>query len=223
MSFTRYGFADAVSGFFELPTAQAARLIPREHRPIELHHGSAVLAVTCFDFTDSEVGAYGELVMAVLVSPWVEPSAALPKSAFFPYCVATTTPEARAHAIARWHLPHYMADVTLAFGRSPESLAVQVSAAGQPVLNMRVHAHRFEPVSHRYQSFMRDASGGYLANIRMEGAQSEHEEERGELALFPHPLHAGLDVDEVANVPFRELWMRPGLQTFDPLRPHPAP
>jgi hypothetical protein len=64
---------------------------------------------------------------------------------------------------------------------------------------------------------MRDEQGAYLANIVMEGSQSEHEEETGRLVLHDHPFHKDLVISEVYEVPFRELWMRDGLQTFDPL------
>ena len=35
--------------------------------------------------------------------------------------------------------------------------------------------------------------------------------------LHDHPFNAALEVDEVYDVPFREMWMRAGVQTFDPL------
>jgi hypothetical protein len=217
VSQTRYGFRDVISGFFELPGHAARALLPKHIPPIELHHGTAVLAVTCFDFDQSEVGPYGELVMAVLVSPWVDAGKPMPKSALYPYCVATTTQAAREHAIERWHLPHYMRDVSIAFTRSSGRMSARVSDGTAPVLDLHVTAHRFAPVKHRYQSFMHDDRGGYLANVLMEGPQSEHEDQRGSLALFAHAIHAGLDLESVEPVPFRELWMGQGLQTFDPL------
>lgn len=217
MSETQYGFREVISGFFELPTHSARALLPAHILPIELRHGTSVLAVTCFDFDRSEVGPYGELVMAVLVSPWVEANRPMPKSALFPYCVATTTQAAREHAIARWHLPHHMRDVSIAFSRSGASLRARVADGGASVLELTITAHRFAPVQHRYQSFMHDAGATYLANVLMEGPQSEHEEQRGSLTLFEHPVHAGLDLASVEPVPFRELWMDAGLQTFAPL------
>ena len=74
-----------------------------------------------------------------------------------------------------------------------------------------------EPVSHLYQSFMKDGDGAYLADIMMEGEQSEHEEETGRLELYDHPFNKDLVISEVYESPFRELWMRDGIQTFDPL------
>ena len=44
-----YRFREAVMGFFEFPTANAARLIPRGLQPVEPRHGLGVLGVTVFD------------------------------------------------------------------------------------------------------------------------------------------------------------------------------
>jgi hypothetical protein len=51
----------------------------------------------------------------------------------------------------------------------------------------------------------------------MEGGQSEHEEETGRLRLYDHTFNKDLILSEVSEIPFRELWMRDGMQTFDPL------
>jgi hypothetical protein len=214
---TRYGYADAISGFFEFPTENARRLLPSHLEPAELHHGSSIFSLTAFDFTESLVGAYQEVVMAVIVAPLVKPGERLPKSAFFPYLVATTTEASRQHAIERWHLPHWMEDVEVDFSREPGRMTAAIAAGGEAVAELTVTDHSWNPVSHLYQSFMKDDAGAYLANILMEGSQSEHEEETGRLVLHDHPFNKDLDVAEVYEQPFREIWMQKGAQTFDPL------
>jgi hypothetical protein len=214
---TRYGFRQAASGFFEFPTENARRILPSHIEPVELHHGSSIFSMTAFDFTESMVGPYGEVVMSVIVSPLVKPGRPLPKSAFYPYLVATTTRAARAHAIERWHLPHWMADVELTFTHGPRDVTARVAADGEPVAEMTIGDYEWHPVSHLYQSFMHDADGTYLAGITMEGEHSEHEEETGRIKLFPHAFNKQLALSDVSEVPFREMWMRQGLQTFDPL------
>jgi len=215
---TRYGYRDAISGFFEFPTDNARRILPAHLEPVELHHGTSIFSLTAFDFTESMVGPYGEVVMAVIVAPLVKQGERLPKSAFYPYRVATTTRAARDHAIERWHLPHWMEDVQVSFEREGRRIGASVaSAAGEPLADLTISDHSWSPVSHLYQSFMRDEQGSYLASIVMEGSQSEHEEETGRLVLHNHPFNEDLVISEVYEVPFRELWMRDGLQTFDPL------
>src|SRR4029453_1887278 len=114
---TRYGYANAISGFFEFPPENARRLLPRPPEPAELRPGTSIFSMTAFDFTESMVGPYGEVVMSVIVAPLVKPGERLPKAAFYPYLVATTTKAARDHAIERWHLPHWMEDVEIGFAR----------------------------------------------------------------------------------------------------------
>jgi hypothetical protein len=214
---TRYGYSNAISGFFEFPTENARRILPPHLEPAELHHGTSIFSMTAFDFTESMVGAYGEIVMSVIVAPLVKPGERLPKSAFYPYLVATTTKAARDHAIERWHLPHWMEDVEIKFAGEGGRKTATVATDGEPVAEMTITDYSWQPVSHLYQSFMRDDQGSYLANIVMEGQQSEHEEETGRIVLHDHAFNKDLMIDEVYEVPFRELWMRDGMQTFDPL------
>ena len=222
MSVTRYGYRDAISGFFEFPTDNARRILPRGFEPVEPHHGTSILAVTVFDFDESEVGAYGEVVYAVIVPPLVRDTR-LPKSAFFPWQVATTTRAAREHAIGRWHLPHWMEDVEIEFDRSVAGrTTATVEADGSRALELTVTEHSWEPVSHLYQSFQRDDSGTYLANILFEGDKSEHEEEAGRIVLHDNAFNKDVVVSEVYETPFRELWMRRGCQLFDPLAQLPG-
>ena len=214
---TRYGYRDAISGFFEFPTENARRILPRHLEPAELHHGSSIFSMTVFDFTESEVGDYGEVVMAVIVSPLVKPGERLPKSAFYPYLVGTTTKAARDHAIERWHLPHWMEDVDVRFDRQGKAVTARVEVDGSPVADLTITDHSWNPVSHLYQAFMKDDRGAYLASITMEGQQSEHEEETGRIQLHEHPFNKDLVISEIYEQPFREMWMREGQQTFEPL------
>jgi hypothetical protein len=214
---TQYGYADAISGFFEFPTDNARRILPPHLEPIELHHGTSIFSMVAFDFTESEVGPYGEVVMSVIVSPLVKAGERLPKSAFYPYLVGTTTKAARDHAIERWHLPHWMEDVAIEFHRDGPRIAAKVEVGGAAVAELSISDHSWNPVSHLYQSFMKDDEGAYLANIVMDAEQSEHEEETGRLVLHDHPFNRDLVISDVYEIPFRELWMRKGVQTFDPL------
>ena len=173
--------------------------------------------MTAFDFSESMVGAYGEVVMAVVVAPLVKPGERLPKAAMYPYRVATTTRAAREHAIERWHLPHWMDDVKVEWSRDKGRLTAKVEADGSPALELGITDHSWQPVSHLYQSFQKDDSGTYLANILFEGDKSEHEEEAGTIVLHDNSFNKDITISEVYETPFRELWMRNGCQLFDPL------
>jgi hypothetical protein len=96
-------------------------------------------------------------------------------------------------------------------------MEARVSVRGALVAELCVVDHSWQTVRHLYQSFMRESDENYLANIWMEGQQSEHEEESGHLRLHAHPFQGSLALLDVADVPFREVWMRDGVQTFEPL------
>ena len=95
---TRYGYSNAISGFFEFPTENARRILPSHLEPVEVHHGTSIFAMTAFDFTESEVGAYGEAVMAVIVSPLVKPGERLPDRSPGPLRASTRRANRRSPA-----------------------------------------------------------------------------------------------------------------------------
>ena len=213
---TKYAFDNAVSAFFEMPTELARELLPPHLEPLEVRHGSGVFAVTAFHFTESMVGEYDEIVLAVIVPPMLQ-GGEFPKSAFYPFLLGTSTPESRAHAIERWHLPHYMADIAVDFEQTDGKIEIRAHENGRPILDYGVAQHQWSRVNHLYQAFMADESGDYKVDIHMQGRFTEHEEEAGHLELHDHPMCERLRPDEIESYPFRELWMQKGMQTFEEL------
>ncbi|MEQ9398986.1 MAG: hypothetical protein RJQ04_07420 [Longimicrobiales bacterium] len=219
MEYTYYRYRNCVAGFFEMPTADARAILPGHLQPMELQHTRSILAVNAFQFTESEVGSYDEIVLAVIVPPMVEPGKPLPKSAFFPFMVGTSTEASRLHAIERWHLPHYMKDVDMTFTEEDGRVEVNVRDADgdDPILDLVVTAHEFHPSKNLYNSFMMDGEDRFKANIYMEAPHSEHEEEEGSITLYEHEMTSALTIGDVHTWPFREQWYAAGLQTFEPL------
>jgi hypothetical protein len=217
MQYTYYRYRMCVGAYFEMPTADARSLIPDHLEPLEVQHERSILAVTAFDFTESTIGPYLEVVLAVVVPPMVEPGKPLPKAAFFPFMVGTTTEASRQHAIDRWHLPHYMRDLQICFDEGQGEVTVNVRDEGAPVLDLRVTDFDFEPTRNVYSCFTREGQDRYKVNIYMDAPHTEHEEERGSVTLYEHPMTAGLSIDEINSYPFREEWYRSGLQTFEEL------
>ena len=215
MEYTYYGFANAVSAFFEMPTSDARKLLPSHLQPLEVQHTRSILSVTAFRFTESMVGEYNEIVLSVIVPPRVEPGKQLPKAAFYPFIVGTTTDASREHAIERWHLPHYMKAVAIDLEPGDKVMKVAVHEDGRPILDMSVTSHEFKPVRDLYNSFMIDGNAHYKVNIYMEGPHAEHEEERGRLTLHEHEMTQGLTISDISDTAFREQWLRGGLQTFE--------
>ncbi len=144
--FVQYHFRTAIGGFFEIPTANAIRILPKHLQPVEPHHGLSVLSVMAFDFHDSMVGAYGELILSVHVAPRLAPGGRLPRAAFYPFLLGTTTTASREHAIERWHLPHFMHDIQLGFERGPHDIRILAAHDGNPIVNMHLTDYSWEPV-----------------------------------------------------------------------------
>lgn len=213
----QYQFRHAIGGFFEFPTENAKQLLPAHLHPVEPHHGQSVLSVMAFDFSGSSVGEYGELVLSVHVAPRIDQGRPLPRAAFYPFLVGTTTKPSREHAIELWHLPHFMHDIEIGFTVGDHDIRVAAAHGGKPILDMHITDYEWETVEHHYQAFEHDASGSYMASMAMNAQFSENEEERGSIEIHAHDFTAGINRDLVNTTPFRELWMRDGTQTFEPL------
>ena len=65
---------------------------------------------------------------------------------------------------------------------------------------------------------MKDDSGAYLANIIMEGEQSEHEEETGQIVLHEHAFNKDLvHLRDLRAARSASCGCGTACQTFDPL------
>tara|TARA_Y100000590_G_scaffold332892_1_gene378530 strand:+ start:9739 stop:10410 length:672 start_codon:yes stop_codon:yes gene_type:complete len=213
-----YYFNNGLSCLFEMPTSDARRLLPSCLQPLEIQHERSVLSVTAFDFFEGDGGVYQELVLSILVPPLVKPGDILPKAALYPFSVATSTEFGRKEGIERWRLPHFMRDIDVEFVEGESELSVSVSADGDPICEMSGTSHEFEPAELLFHSFMSDEAGDFKSNLTMRGdGYSEHEFERGSLTLYEHEMTSGLTINEIADYPFREQWMKGGVEIFTPL------
>ena len=213
-----YYFKEGLSCLFEMTTDNARQLLPRHLQPLETRPESSVLSVSAFDFFDGDAGSYQELVLSILVPPLIAKGEPFPKAALYPFIVGTSTSLGRSQGIERWKLPHLMNDISVTFSGDNQEVCLNVQEGDSPILELTVTAHTFEPAELLFQSFMSKPGRNFKANILMKGAgYSEHEFERGSLTLFEHEMTKGLTVDEVSARPFREQWMRNGVEMFYPL------
>lgn len=215
MKLTKYEFAHCIGAMFEMSTSDARKILPAHLQPLEVQHTRSVLAVLAFRFTGSEVGPYDEVVLSVVTPPRAEPGKPLPKAAFYPFMLATSTEAAREHAIDRWHLPHYRKDLDFSFEAVNGTMKMVAMDEGSPVLELSVSEHSFESMTNPYHCFMTNGERRLKVNIFMNAEHSQHEEETGELILHPHPMTEMLDREDVSSYPFREEWYGPGVQTFE--------
>lgn len=222
----RYHYKDAINGFFEFRTDNARAILPHGLQPVEPRHGMSVLTVTAFEFHDSAVGPYKEIALSIIVAPRIGHGEAMPRAAMYPFLVGTSTPEARRHGIEVWHLPHFPNDLDVTFQRGGGRITVGATEAGKPILTLAITDNGgvgWESVEHLYQTFTHDENGSYISPLVMSGPFMEHEEERGSLELHPHLFTRAIERDEVTTTPFREQWMRDGVEVIHPLQPLAAP
>lgn len=213
-----YYFNNGVNCLFEMPTSDARRLLPAHLQPLEVQHERSILSVTAFDFYKGDGGVYQEAVLAILVPPRLNAGERLPKAALFPFLVGTTTEESRREGIDRWRLPHLMQDIEVTFEEGEERIDISVRAGGDPILEMTATSYKFEATEMLFHTFMSDDDGDFVSHVWMEGeGYSEHEFERGSLTLYEHEMTKGLTLDEVNDYPFREQWLKSGVEKFTPL------
>jgi hypothetical protein len=221
----RYYFSHGINCLFELPTEAARKLLPAGIEPVEPAHGASLLGITLFDFTVSPVGPYQELVISLYVVPHLGLTEKHPHGAVFPLVVASTHQEARDHAIDLWHLPHFNEDISIEFTRRAEGIAGIVRChLGEPIVELDTRAGGpWKPCVQTYQSFQHDESGSYVGIISMEGELIEHEENTGRLRLHGgHRLFRNLDLSALDTLPFREMWMREGVEKYHNLLVRPG-
>ena len=212
-----YYFNHGLSCLFEMPTSEARRLVPSHLQPLEVQHERSVLSITVFDFFEGDAGAYQELVLSILEPPLVKPGDPLPKSALYTFAVATSTEMGRREGIDRWKLPHLTRDVEVAFTEGDGRISAVASADGEPILELIGTSHRFEPAELLFHTFTSDGGEIYKSDVTIRGeSYSEHEFERGSLVIHPHEMTEGLTLDEIAEVPFREQWMKKGVEVYAP-------
>jgi len=217
---TRYGFRQAVGGLFLAGEGALRTRLPEGLWPLQAMPGFGVLAITAFDFVESEVGPYTELVFSVLVPPWAPSDEDLPDAAYYPFFLATNTEAARAHAAERWRLPAHDRCLGIKFERDGDRRCVHVSDGPTPALQLTVDTLGGSPQTRRYLCFSAAGSTLYRVAIDIRGSLDEHEEESGLLELFEHAV-----ADEVSgmiedDVPFREQYMDQGEQRFADLTVH---
>jgi hypothetical protein len=112
-----------------------------------------------------------------------------------------------------------MKDVSIDFEHAGKRVTIKVHDEGSPVLDLSVSEHAWTSADDLYQSFMMKDTERLKVDVRMAGRFTQHEEESGELTLYDHPVCSRLRIDEITSYPFREIWMKDGVQTFQDLEP----
>ena len=201
MSVGSYRFKSGVSAFFEMATADAREVLPDHLEPIEVTHQRSILSVTAFLFDDSVVGPYTELMFSVIVPPMVAEWGQHAKAGFFPFLAATSSAEARRIKSERFHFPYHPDDIDAQFIETNEKLRVRVFGGGDPIMDLSVM----------------NGDQRLRTTLQISGDYTVHENELGEMKLFPHAMTAEHFLGEVSGSPFREHWFKNGTEVFHEL------
>lgn len=209
-----YRFHTGVSAFFEMATADARAMLPPHLEPIEVTHQRSVLSVTAFLFDDSVVGPYTEIMFSVVVPPRVATWGQHAKAGFYPFLAATSSEEARRIKSERFHFPYDSQQIDAQFIETANQVRIRVFGGGDPILDLSVTPGAWETTTHLLQSFMMNGEERLMTTLQISGDYTMHENEGGQMTLFPHPITKGLLGREVSRCPFREHWFKNGTEVF---------
>ena len=148
-----------------------------------------------------------------MVAAWGEHA----KAGFYPFLAATSSEEARRRRSDRFHFPYLGEDIDAQFIETTDRLRVRAWGGDEPIVDFSVTQHAWESTSHLLQGFMMNGEERLRANLQISGQYTVHENERGNMTLFPHPMTAVLLQHEVPKFPFREHWFKNGTEVFHSL------
>ena len=212
-----YRFHTGVSAFFEMATADARAVLPEHLEPIEVTHQRSVLSVTAFLFDDSVVGPYTELMFSVIVPPTVAQWGQHAKAGFYPFLAATSSEEARRIKADRFHFPYHEQSIDAQFIETEDRVRIRVFGGDAAILDLSVTPGAWESTTHLLQGFMMNGEERLRTTLQISGDYTVHENESGQMTLFPHSITSDLLRHEVSPYPFREHWFKNGTEVFHKL------
>jgi len=163
------------------------------------------------------VGPYTEVMFAVIVPPLVAAWGEHAKAGLFPFLAATSSAEARRIKSERFHFPYYDQNIDAQFIETQARLRIRIFGGGAPILDLSVTPGAWETTTHLLQGFMMNGSERLRTILQISGDYTVHENEGGDMTLFPHPITTDLLRQEVSPYPFREHWFKNGTEIFHKL------
>lgn len=141
-----YRDAGALTALFPARLSALRRALPdRRFVPARLAPGVGALAITAFEYRDSDVGAYNELAVSIVLNePWVLtnlPGRALGRSVraarfdAFILHLPVTTEIAREGGREFWNFPKFVAEIEI--DEEPAATHCRLAEAGEQILSLR--------------------------------------------------------------------------------------
>ena len=205
-------FDYAMTTFYEVDTDQISSLLPKELSPMEIVPGVSLLNITAFNFPEGGLGhlpGFQELIAAIVVAP--DLSRGVPKFAMYIFSLGSTSQEHLDHSADYYKLPSYN---KLEYGKiNRDNNELEFGDKDSSILTMKNCCNNIgDYLGHEryFQAFVSKDDEIYLADLYLQAALFEHQEQ-GEVGVINnHPFLKGLELFDEERVPYLQMILQPG-------------
>lgn len=165
----------AMTAIYTAATSRVRALLPLpEMRPVELFPGRALVAITCFEYRQSDIDPYNEVSIAFLIGygerplPGLTVLGMMARRCFTAYVwqLPVTTELARRGGVDLYGYPKFIADIV--FRREEGHLTCELSEGGERILALRGRALPAGPEKvNRFRTFSVKDGVPLVANVYM--------------------------------------------------------
>ncbi len=205
-------FDYAMTTFYEVDTDQISSLLPKELSPMEIVPGVSLLNITAFNFPKGGLGHlpnFQELIAAIVVAP--DLSRGVPKFAMYVFSLGSTSQDHLDHSADYYKLPSYN---KLEYGQiNRDKNEVEFGDSDGSILTMNNCCNDIgDYLGHEryFQAFVSKDDDIYIADLYLQAALFEHQEQ-GEVGIINnHPFLKGLELFDEERVPYLQMILQPG-------------
>ena len=205
-------FDYAMTTFYEVDTDKITSLLPKQLSPMEIVPGVSLLNITAFNFPEGGLGHlpnFQELIAAIVVAP--DLSKGVPKFAMYVFSLGSTSQEHLDHSADYYKLPSYN---KLDYGKiNREINEVDFGDSDGSILTMNNCCDTIgDYLGHEryFQAFVSKGDDVYIADLYLQAALFEHQDQGEVGAINNHPFLKGLELFDEEQVPYLQMVLEPG-------------
>ncbi len=217
-TYTNYQFKNILNCLLEIETIYVNKLVPKNIYPLEIQPNLSLISIIGFDFQETPIGNYQEVIIGVVIQPYLLKKGDIPKSAIFPINIATNTDNSKIHAISNYKLPHYMKNIEIDFDIDASKKKLICKENNDVFMNIELDINDKHDKSQEYhQSFVFDNNKLFLSNININSLMAESQDGRGNVFFNKHSFFKDIEIDEINNIPYLERHAYNGIETMSSL------
>lgn len=210
-----YKFNCVINCLTEIETDNIKGLLPKNLYPFEVHPDLSLLSIIGFDFYDTPVGKYQEIIIGILTQAYLTPEKNIPKATIFPINLATTSDASRQHAIDNYKLPHYLKNIDISFDTKGPKKILKCKEDNKIFLNIElVIENKGEKAKEYHQSLIYSAEKIFLSKIYIDANICETQDEKGNIELTNHDFFKNININSINNTPYLERFASTGVETM---------